>query len=94
MGRPILAAAAFKAACRARPRILQRFHYQTCGDRILFDVKPNPIELSRASNQVVVALVLPKRLPTAAQFARNAVKPFNGVNHRQATTLGVARRWT
>ena len=62
--------------------------YQASVDWILFDVRTNAVELGCGSHQVIVAFVLPKSLAMAAQqlIGAYAVNPFNGANHRLATT--------
>jgi hypothetical protein len=43
------------------------FGYQTRLDRILFDVRPNAVELDAGSYQVIVVFLLQKRLSRAAE---------------------------
>jgi hypothetical protein len=61
VGRPIVAAAAFQAACCARPWIFLGINDQ---------VSLNEVELCQGSYQMIVALFLPWHWPPGNSFAR------------------------
>ena len=80
VGRPILAAAAFQAARRTRPRMLPALGDQPRLDWILLDVRPNAFELGLGPDQVIVAFVLPEGLAMAAEHFIGAIggEPLQG----------------